>query len=45
MQRLKIIILKIQEALKVPPDIIAYDYNPNPWKTESRGSLLNSRPA
>lgn len=36
--------LKEEEALKVAPGMVAYDYNPDPWKTEARGSLVNSRP-
>ena len=44
MKRLKIITLIEQEALKEPPGMVAYDYNPIPWKAEARGSLVNSRP-
>lgn len=44
MKRLIIITLIEQEALKEPPGMVAYDYNPNPWKAEARGSLVNSRP-
>lgn len=37
MKRLIIITLIEQEALKEPPGMVAYDYNPNPWKAEARG--------